>query len=239
MKYYDNKTKKGFMSGKGFYLVLAVCLIAVAAAAYSAYSAFESLTDFEAESPSSSVTEPAGANKSDVQKTSSESRVSSEEPSSKTENVSSEKPQDNVSSEKPVAKYFVLPISGNILKDFSADKLQYSITYNDHRLHTGIDIEATPGAAVKASGDGTVSDVRTDSLLGVVVEIDHGDGIIGYYCGLADAVKVKKGATVRGGQVIGAVGNIPSESVDPVHLHLEFTKNSEPISPLALMGLEN
>ncbi len=238
MKYYDNKTKKGFMSGKGFYLVLAVCLVAVAMAAYSAYSAFESLSDFETESPSSSVIEPAGANKSDVQKTSSDSKVSSEESGSEVQEVSSEKPTSS-EPEKPVAKYFVLPVSGNILKDFSADKLQYSITYNDHRLHTGIDIEAPLGTAVKSSGDGTVSDVRTDSLLGVVVEIDHGDGIIGYYCGLADAVKVKKGATVKGGQVIGAVGNIPSESIDPVHLHLEFTKNSEPISPLALMGLEN
>ncbi len=242
MKYYDKKTSKGSMSGKGFYVVLAICLIAVAAAAYSAYSAFESLTDYEAESNHqsgiSSVIEPAGANKSDVTKTSSNDSSSSMTSETTEEDDISSNTQ-SVSSQKPIARYFVLPVSGNILKDFSADKLQYSITYNDHRLHSGIDIEAPAGAAVKASGDGTISDVRTDSLLGVVVEIDHGDGIIGYYCGLADAVKVKKGATVKGGQVIGAVGNIPSESLDPVHLHLEFSKDSEPISPLALMGLEN
>ena len=232
MKYYEKK-KRSFFAGKGFYLVLAFCLVAVGAAAWSAYSA---ISEFGAQGentpPISSYTEPAGVNKEDVSK---ESDTSSEQPVSSETKVSS---VNQNTEEKTVAKYFVLPVSGNINKGFSKEKLQYSLTYNDRRLHTGIDIAAPLGTAVKSSGDGKVKSVETDHLLGVVITVDHGDGIIGRYCGLNEAVKVNEGDKVKGGQVIGAVGNIPSESVDESHLHLEFLKDDEYISPLALMGLD-
>lgn len=231
MKYYEQKPKS-FLSGKGFYLVLAFCLVAVGVAAWSAYTAISEFGEAaENLSSNASVAEQVTAPKDDV---SVKTPVSSELP------VSSEAPESSVQSKQQVtaAKYFVLPVSGDVIKGFSDEKLQYSLTYNDRRMHLGIDIAANAGTAVKASGEGKVVNVSTDQLLGVVVEIDHGNNISGYYCGLAESVKVKSGDTVKGGQVIGAVGNIPSESLDESHLHLEFKKDGKNISPLKLMGLE-
>lgn len=235
MRFSENK--KGFFEGKGFYLVLAFCLVAIGAAAWSAATLLsDNPKTPEAQNQGvSSIS--AQAEKNDVEKLPSEVKEpSSSEEESSSEASSQEMPQAD--DPTPVAKYFVLPISGEVLKGFSADKLQYSITYNDRRLHRAIDIMAEQGTPVKASGEGIVTDVYTDSLMGVVVKVDHGNGVEGYYCGLGNKVKVKKGDIVSGGKVIGTVGEIPAESLDPAHLHLEFTKDGEYVSPLALMGLE-
>lgn len=239
MRFSENK--KGFFEGKGFYIVLALCLVAIGAAAWSAASAFSNIKDNEQVASKQTPSLTVKAEKDDVEKQSSSNTVSEETSSNQSvieesieEHPETPKPEDPT----PVAKYFVLPVSGEIMKGFSADKLQYSITYNDRRLHKAIDIAAEEGAPVKASGEGKVTDLSTDSLLGVVVTIDHGNGIIGYYCGLGDAVKVKTGDTVSGGMVIGSVGQIPCESLDPTHLHLEFTKDGQYVSPLKIMGLE-
>lgn len=138
----------------------------------------------------------------------------------------------------PVANYFVLPVTGEIIKGFSDTELQYSETFKDLRLHTGIDIACEAGSAVKAAGDGVVYEIKEDPNWGVTIVIDHGNGVKGYYCGLNKKPLVHKGDSVTSGTQLGSVDEIPAECLDQSHLHLAFTKNDAYVSPLELIGME-
>jgi murein DD-endopeptidase MepM/ murein hydrolase activator NlpD len=135
-----------------------------------------------------------------------------------------------------VAKFFTYPVVGEIIKKFSSSELQYSVTYNDMRLHPGIDIKVGSGTAVKSAGDGVVLSVENDQNLGYTVKIDHGNGVTGVYAGLTKAVAVKKGDIVKSGSTIGAVGTVTNECLDAPHLHLEFLKDEKQIDPLSLLS---
>lgn len=90
------------------------------------------------------------------------------------------------------------------------------------RRHTGIDIAAPYGSAVKASDGGTVIWVGYEGGYGKLIKIDHGANFVSYY-GHLSSYKVKVGQKVYKGQVIGAVGNT-GNSTGP-HLHFEIRKN--------------
>ena len=127
------------------------------------------------------------------------------------------------------------PAGKNVMKEFSGDELVYSQTLKDWRVHDGVDFEVEKGTAVKAMTNGTVTDVREDPMWGTVVEIDHGNGVIATYCGLAKNVAVKKGDAVTTSQQLGAVGEIPCEIAEASHLHLKVTKDDQLIDPTTLL----
>lgn len=138
-------------------------------------------------------------------------------------------PTDDTVKNEPYTKSYTMPINGEILKDFSADTLQFSQTFGDMRLHTAVDIACKEGTFVSAITDGKVLSIEESTALGNVITIDHGDGLVVKYACVKDA-KVKAGDTVKGGDLIGAVGTIPNESSDQPHLHVEATKNGKPVS---------
>lgn len=138
-------------------------------------------------------------------------------------------PTDEEVRDEPYQKSYTMPINGEILKDFSTDVLQYSQTFGDMRLHTAVDIACKEGTFISAITDGKVQSVEDSANLGKVIIIDHGDGLIVKYACVKDP-KVKAGDTVKGGNLIGAVGTVPMESSDQSHLHIEAEKNGKPIS---------
>ena len=230
-----NKGISKFFAGKGFYLVLAACLMAVGVAAWSAVSTINNyITDNDTPEYSgseNSYTDNSGSN------------VSSEAP---VQNTVSDQPYEDQSSEnstdttpvKPVADSFMLPVkSDQIQKNYDDTTLQYSATFNDLRMHLGIDLTAENGSAVFACGDGTVTKIYTDSTLGKVMEIDHGNGITVKYCGLSDTA-VNEGDYVTIGDKIATLGTVPGESADTPHLHLEVYKNGKITSPLKALNLD-
>ena len=75
-----------------------------------------------------------------------------------------------------------------------------------------------------------MSSVSENDLLGNIVEIDHGNGIIGYYQSLSD-VAVKKGDPVVQGQTLGKSGfsNIAKDLND--HLNFELSINGKLVNP--------
>lgn len=146
--------------------------------------------------------------------------------------VSSEETVDVVT---PAASFFVMPMTGEILKGCKTDELQYAVTYGDWRLHTGLDVVGALGAEVRAAGDGTVISVRQDKKWGLTVVVNHGNGIVATYCGL-NAPRVKEGDAVAANQTLALLGEIPCECVEPVHLHLEMTKENTPVDPLHIIG---
>lgn len=239
VKFSDSKIVN-FFTGKGFYVVLAFCLIAIGAAAWTAFSTLQpppvdtgdlSTSDFASSEPTTtSDTKNVG------------NTVSGEKDNRHSSNISesSELPPASVIevTVEPVANFFVLPVTGDIIKKFSDTELQYSNTYNDMRIHYGIDIAAGIGDRVSSAGDGKVTDVTTDPIWGTTVTIDHGNGIIGYYSGLNAKTKVKKGDILESGMEIGTIDTIPCEASDAPHLHLAFKKDGKWVSPLALMEME-
>ena len=126
------------------------------------------------------------------------------------------------------------PVEGEIIKSHSLDKLVYSETMKDYRVHGGIDIAAASGTDVRAFTDGTVSSVKEDYFEGVTVEITHEKGVVTYYMNLAPelAEGISVGAEVLAGEVIGVVGSSArAEALDPSHLHFEMTVNGTQIDP--------
>lgn len=211
-----------FFKGRGFYLVLAFCLVATGVAAWTAWAGMNTPDVAESQKNSSNV--------SSLTETTDQVQhnVESEPYESETE---SDYDEPDTITEPVVAENFVYPLSGSVLKVFSNDELTYSATFDDLRLHIGLDLECEPGSAVGACGNGTVVAVIDDAMLGKYVEIDHGNGIVARYCGLSDKVSVVEGNIVSAGTKLGLIGDIPSECKDECHLHLEFYKDEIPVNP--------
>ena len=92
------------------------------------------------------------------------------------------------------------------------------------RRHEGTDYAARPGTPVMAAGDGVVLRAGWAGGYGNLVELRHLNGITtryGHLRGLAR--KIRRGARVEQGQVIGYVGSTGLASGP--HLHYEFRMN--------------
>ncbi len=235
MKYSKYKSKAGFFAGKGFYLVLAVCIIAVGAAAISAVSTISSMEESllsSSEKPTSSYSAPSSSQTQSV--TEQVQKPVSDVPDTREE--SSEKQESAVSSKAEEEKvYFKIPLVGNIGKTFSDSALQYSKTYGDMRLHLGVDIQADKGTDVVSAAKGKIEKIADDGLWGRMVVINHGSGIVVYYCGLEN-LTVSEGETVKAGTKLGVVGSVPCECEDASHIHIAVLKDGEYISPLELIS---
>lgn len=238
----------------GFYIALAVCLVAIGASAWTTFDSILSLRNSESVSPSSThaVNQPVSGipasstipqPSSEIPSRTPESRAPASSQTVETNHPVSSMGPPAVSSAAPPSSAapvtpttYILPVNGRILKPYGTSL--YSRTFGDWRAHNGVDIAANSGCNVLAIGDGTVQDFYTDVMLGSVLVVRHGDLDV-YYCGLGNNPSVKVGDTVRGGQVLGILSDIPSETVEDTHLHLQIKQNGQWVEPLAAIGKEN
>jgi murein DD-endopeptidase MepM/ murein hydrolase activator NlpD len=95
-------------------------------------------------------------------------------------------------------------------------------------MHTGVDFRGEPGDPVRAAAAGKVIQAERNGGYGLMVEVDHGNGIVTRYAHLS-AVSVSDGATVDVGAVIGRIGST-GRSTGP-HLHYEVRVNGEAVDP--------
>lgn len=109
-----------------------------------------------------------------------------------------------------------LPISGPITQTFSDQ-------------HGGVDIAAPKGTPVVATAMGLVERAEEDSILGLVVEINHPSGYRTIY-GHLSKILVKEGHSVYGGDIMGNVGE--TGKVTGPHLHYGMMKDGVLIDPL-------
>ena len=114
------------------------------------------------------------------------------------------------------------PISGTITSRFGA---RSSIRSS---AHTGLDISAPKGTAIKAAASGTVTFAGWKGSYGYMVVISHGNGVQTYY-GHCSQLYVSAGQTVSQGETIAAVGST-GNSTGP-HLHLEVRVNGVAYNP--------
>lgn len=171
----------------------------------------------------------------EIAETPQEQEASPENTEPKKEPTKTEQPETTQKESARVSAMatMAMPTLGKIITPFAMDTLVYSKTLEQWNSHSGIDIAAELGTPVRAAMAGTVAEVRSnDPRLGIVVILDHGDGIQTIYGNLQSDKTVKKGDTIQKGQVIGAVGQTaPFEIEDPPHLHFEVVKNGKNINP--------
>ncbi|MEQ1652060.1 MAG: M23 family metallopeptidase [Hyphomicrobium sp.] len=111
---------------------------------------------------------------------------------------------------------------------------QYNHRRNSPDFHNGVDLDVPAGQPVVAALDGEVIVAGTESALGHVVLIDHGNGLRTGY-GHMGQLNVAKGACVRAGQVIATSG-CSGQCSDP-HLHFSILLGDEYVDPGPLLNL--
>lgn len=102
----------------------------------------------------------------------------------------------------------------------------------DRSFHTGIDIGANRGAAVRAAMEGVVAATGYSAVSGNYVSLRHHSGYSTLYAHL-DRIDVKVGRSVTQSTVIGAVGST-GYSTGP-HLHFTVSKHGRTMNPMTVL----
>ena len=135
-------------------------------------------------------------------------------------------------SKKKVLK-FIMPVDGEVYRDFSEDTLVYSNTLEQWISHIGIDILSEKATPIKVIEDGVVTDIKQDPRYGYTIIVDHGQGYKSVYCNLSTLDMVYLNKNVEKGQVISGVGDTALfESKDDSHLHFELIKDGQYVNPV-------
>ncbi len=95
-------------------------------------------------------------------------------------------------------------------------------------LHAGLDLRGDTGDPVRATAAGTVTHAARHKAYGLMVEIDHGNGLATRYAHLS-AIAVKEGTRVPAGALVGKIGST-GRSTAP-HLHYEVRIDGEAVDP--------
>jgi murein DD-endopeptidase MepM/ murein hydrolase activator NlpD len=222
-----------FFAGKGFYIVLSLCVVIIGVSAYflldgrgtdvgdELTAALAPQTTQELAAPSQVIEAPTPA--------------PPQTPSVNTD-PDVEPPVDVWSEEQTdpeITANYVWPLSGEIVLPYSVTALIYNAKYGDWRTNDSINISAPLGTQVLATAAGTVKSVYQDDLLGTTVVIEHAGGLTSYYSNLASVPTVYEGDSVMMGEVIGAVGTTsPGETEDSPTLHFKMTLNDSSVNPI-------
>ena len=199
-----------FMEGKGFYIVLFLCVAAIGISGYYLFSSLDMRDgDAAVAAPTQVVVMPT---------------------------VQPVKPTVAPTPAAPAASVFTWPVRGQVVADYSLEVLAYDETMGDWRTHSGIDIAAPVGTQVLAVSAGTVASVEQDDLMGTTVVIAHAGGVESIYANLAAVPTVEAGDQVSIGAVIGAVGTTAvAESARAPHLHFEMREDGESVDPVSYL----
>ena len=98
------------------------------------------------------------------------------------------------------------------------------------RLHRGLDFAAPRGTPIYAAGSGTIVALGRNGDYGKYIRIRHRNGYETAYAHMNGyARRLKKGARVKQGQIIGYVG-ATGLATGP-HLHYEVLRHNKPVNP--------
>lgn len=213
-----------FFAGKGFYIVLALCVIVIGISAYSL--AKEADTPADGLNPGMSAAQPP---------VSTEAPKPVDTPNEEDVVSAGTLTQDDVWPEQTAWRW---PVSGEIERGYSVEALSYDVTMADWRTHDGVDILAQQGEVVVAAGDGEVISVTQDDLYGTTVVIDHGSGIKTTYSNLAETPTVAAGDKVKSGDVIGSVGKTAlCEIGQGSHMHFAMSRDGASVDPTVYLPI--
>lgn len=208
----------GGREGKGFYIVLGLCALVVGTSSWILLQGAGTDVE-EAENPEAMAV----------------MQIEPWAPVEETLPVISQPaptPAPTPSPAPPVSEGFSWPVEGAVSRGHSGQSLQYDATMSDWRSHEGVDIACEDGTPVAAAAGGTVVEVWEDPLLGVCLELEHGDGMNTVYANLAPEPAVSAGQWVNQGQLLGHVGrSARGEAAEAGHLHFAMTLYGETVDP--------
>ncbi len=215
-----------FMSGKGYYIALVLCAIAIGISGYLYYRTANKQTQ-QMQKPQASVS--ATQPQQDV------AVIARPTVPGATTQPLITTPHQTLAPTQPQAgkpAKTAAPLKGNTVAAYAMEALSYNPTTRDWRVHNGMDIAAEAGTPVCAAAAGQVEKVYEDPSMGFTVVIAHGGGYETTYQSLSEDVAVKAGDTVAVGQVIGTVGDSALlESAIGDHLHFGVTCNGKAVDP--------
>jgi len=119
---------------------------------------------------------------------------------------------------------FIAPIEGTTSSGFGIPR-QYGVG-GEIAFHSGTDIIAPEGTAIRAANDGVVMVSGYYPIKGGFIMLDHGAGVQSLYFHQAEGLLVREGQRVKRGDLIGKVGST-GLSTGP-HLHWEIRINNQP-----------
>lgn len=255
-----NMNIKTFLRDKGFYLVLAVCIVGASAAAWlTANKTLDSIEENNRKIVEQNVSgeekpwqeniplEIPNSASAPAQETlpgiSKPQQSSTLPPAASSSAVSTELSEGDAEQLKPEQRLeqspYTLPMASlAVIQPYSKGELVKNKTLNVWRTHDAVDLKGDRGSSVTAVSDGVVTAIGTDPLWGGFVEIKHPDGCSSSYSGVTTDKGLKKGANVKGGQKLGTLGDIPAEiSMEP-HLHFSIKKNGAFLDPGLYLKLQ-
>jgi len=240
------KKLDSFFAGKGFYIVLFLCVAVIGVSAWIMFGGNGTTVDdntgaglVAANSALPSPTPAFGGDYSDNHSDAGTALMPEETPEAPAaaENTPAPEAPAVAVEETPAVPVvaqpaYVWPVVGETERPYSVNYPIYDPTMADWRTHAGIDIDAGLGDQVLAVSAGKVEKVYNDDLLGTTVVIDHGGGLKSIYSNLASTPTVVEGDGVTAGMIIGAVGDTAiGETGEATHLHFAMTRDGKPVNP--------
>ena len=212
----SKKKFTGSVNGKGYYIALVLCAVAIGIAGFLYYR--------NTDKPNKTADGNTIVNPDDTP-------VVATNPDGTPATI------PNQEEKKPFKT--VSPLEGQTVAVYAMDSLTYNATTRDWRVHNGIDIAAEAGTEVYAAADGEVYTVYEDEQMGHTVVIRHENGYATKYSSLAETIAVKPGDTVTAGQAIGTVGNTAlMESAIGDHIHFAVTCDGKAVNPADFLTQE-
>lgn len=98
------------------------------------------------------------------------------------------------------------------------------------RMHSGVDLAAPNGSPVSAPAAGVVTFANWGGGYGLLVAVDHGNGVQTRFAHLS-RLMVSAGQRVTRGQLLGLVGSTGRST--GAHLHYELRHNGRAVDPLS------
>lgn len=220
-----------FINSNGFYAVLGACLLTALAVGGVAVAGFSGTEPTESKIPAADPAQRIVTGENDDRTTTTTVTTTA---STATTTVSTTAATSATTAK--AAPLYVFPMGNTMQEAYSDGKPAYSVTMESWQIHNGTDFAAKTGSTVKALADGTVKSVSTDPLWGEILTVEHGKDILARYCGVHAAVGV--GQTVKVGDPLGTLTEIPCESAQEPHLHLEIFVKDLPTDPVKFIGRE-
>ena len=219
----SKKKFSGNISGKGYYIALILCAVAIGVSGYLYYRNVND-TNVNLENP---ATEPVSVTQNQ------EVEAVATQPVDEEVVMPQQMEPVQQGSGKPAT---VWPLEGQTAAAYAMQTLAYNQTTRDWRTHDGLDITAEAGTAVGAAADGEVYSVYEDEIMGITVILIHEGGYSTRYASLSQEIPVSAGDKVKAGQTIGYVGaSAMLESGIGDHVHFAVTCSGQSVDPLEFL----
>ncbi len=130
---------------------------------------------------------------------------------------------------------FIWPTSGVITQYFGPSSLWMEPAYNGYaHFHQGLDIANGMHTPIVAADGGTVVFAGWNNFgFGNAVAIDHGNGLVTWYCHMAQQPAVWVGEYVSQGQFLGPMGSTGASTGS--HVHFAVMKDGVWVDPLGYL----